>query len=324
MSGIYWNQPDKSSENLLCYTLKMPKIAVLDYRIPSEVQTEINGLASNKIEFPGERCPENEVAIKIGEADIALITPWEGIDSEILDACPNLKYIGLCGTSTANIDLEEVSRRNIVFTNMKSYKPDEDAKTAGGKQAVAEFFFMQLVQLARGSDKYQWKRGKELQLKNRTIGIIGLGEVGQGIARMAMAYNMNIFYYGPNRKPAWNGKGVIYKEKDDLLKSSDIIVLSSPTNVQVLCESEFNNMKSGSILVQACSGSPFDKPAFYSWIEKNGNYAIFDMSASEKNYELYKSLPGVIFSRQVAGDTYESNQVRSNGALKLLHDYLTK
>ncbi len=307
-----------------CYTVSMNKIVCLDFRIPDEVQKEFQKFATNKIEFPKKRCPESERIERTGDAEIALVTPWEKIDTEYLDACPNLKYIGLCGTSTANIDLEELDRRNIAFTNMKSGKPDKNAKSAGGKQAVSEFFFMLLVQLARGVGEYQWQEGKSLQLKNRNIGIIGLGEVGQGIARMAQAYKMNVSYYGPNRKREWEEKGVIHKGKKELIENSEIIVLCSPTNVEVMGRDEFNSMKANSILVQACGGSPFDKPAFYKWIAEEGNFAIFDMSANERNYELYKDLPRVIFSKHVAGDTYESNLARSKRALHHLKNYLSK
>ena len=299
-----------------------PKIAVLDYRIPEEVQEQIQLLSSSEIEFPQSRCPVDERISRTGDADIVLLTPWEKVDRDYLDGCPNLKYVNLCGTSIANIDLEELSRRGIAFTNMKSGKPDANAKSAGGKQAVAEFFFMQLVRLARGDGPHQWRPGKALQLKARKVGIIGLGEVGKGLAVMALAYNMDVRYYGPNRKTEWEDKGVQYKDKNQLLEDSEIIFLCSPTNVEVISSDEFDLLQDGSILVQACGGNPFNIDAFYKWVRRDGNFAIFDMSANERNYELYKDLPGVIFSKLVAGDTYESNLARAKRAINHLKEYL--
>ena len=75
-------------------------------------------------------------------------------------------------------------------------------------------------------------------------------------------------------------------------------------------------------MLQACGGSPFDKPPFYNWIAKEGNFAIFDMSTNEQNYKLYKDIPRVIFSKLVAGDTYESNLGRAKRALQHLESYL--
>jgi phosphoglycerate dehydrogenase-like enzyme len=290
----------------------MPKIAVLDYRLLSDIQEQIQALADNNIEFPEERCSLGEAANRTGDADIVLITPWEKIDIAYLDACQNLKYVGLCGTSMANIDLDELAKRDIAFSNIVS----------GDKESVAEFFFMQLVCLARGVGKYQWRPGEAHELVGRTIGIIGLGAVGQAIARMALAYKMKVAYYGPHRKPEWEDLGVIYLEKAALLKQTEIVALCSPTNVEVLNKDDFDVMKPGSILAQACSGSPFDKPAFYDWITKDGNYGLFDMSANQENYNLYKDLPKVIFSTDVAGDTYESNQRRGQRALQNLNTFL--
>jgi len=290
----------------------MSEIAVLDYRLLPEAREQIQELATNEVIFPDDRCPETERVRRTGSADIALITPWEKIDSAYLDDCPNLKYIGLCGTSTANIDLDALAQRGIAFSNIVS----------GDKESVAEFFFMQLVSLARGVGKYQWKTGEQHELVGRRIGIIGLGAVGKAVAHMALAYRMEVVYYSPHRKQDWEDRGVNYLGKNELLSSSEIIVLCSPTNVEVLGEREFKVMHRGSVLIQACGGNPFDKPSFYDWIAEEGNFALFDISANEANYQAYKDLPRVIFSRMVAGDTYESNERRGKRVVENLKNYL--
>lgn len=290
----------------------MIDIAVLDYRLLPDAQAQIQAFTANEVTFPEERCTEEERIIKTGTANVALVTPWEKIDATYLDACPQLKYIGLCGTSTANIDLDELDKRGIAFSNIVS----------GDKESVVEFFFMQLVSLARGLGEYQWKSGEQHELVGRRIGIIGLGAVGKAMAHMALAYKMDVVYNCPHRKQEWEDNGVSYLNKNELLSTSEIIVLCSPTNVEVLGENEFNVMKQGCILVQACGGSPFDKPAFYDWIARSGNFALFDMSANESNYQAYKDLPRVIFSRSVAGDTYESNERRGKKAIENLKHYL--
>jgi phosphoglycerate dehydrogenase-like enzyme len=220
--------------------------------------------------------------------------------------------VGLCGTSTANIATEELAKRGIAFSNIVS----------GDKESVAEYFFMQLVSLARGAGQYQWKSQEEHELIGRPFGIIGLGAVGQAIAHMALAYKMKVAYYSPHRKQAWEDRGLEYLRMSELMESSEIVVVCSPTNVKVLGEAEFESMRPGSVLVQACSGSPFDKSVFLKWIGQDGNYAIFDMSAGENNYQAHKDLPRVIFSRAVAGDTYESNQRRGQRALVNLSNFL--
>lgn len=290
----------------------MYKIAVLDYRLNPDVQQQIQAFANNTINFPSERCPEDERIARTGDADIVLITPWEKIDKTFLNACPQLKYIGLCGTSTANIDLEELTSRGVAFSNIVS----------NDKESVAEFFFMQLVSLARGTGQFQWKPGEIHELVDKNLGIIGLGAVGRAVAHLALAYKMEVSYYSPHHKESWEAKGLTYRDKNDLMKTSDVVVLCSPTNVEVMTEREFSAMKPGSILIQACGGTPFDKPAFMKWIATEGNFALFDMSANERNHQLYKDLPRVIFSTDVGGDTYESNQRRGHRAVENLKSFI--
>jgi len=288
------------------------KIAALEYRLFPEIKEQVQALASNKIIFPGERCPEGEQALRTADAEIVLVTPWDKVDTAYLNACPHLKYVGLCGTSTANIDLDELARRSIAFSNIISRD----------KESVAEYFFMQLVGLARGTGKYQWKPGEEHELVDKSIGIIGLGEVGKAIAHMALAYKMKVTYNSPHRKPEWEERGLTYIEMNELLGSNEIIVICSPTNVEVIDRVAFDVIRPGSILVQASSGSPFSQQNFMDWIAQEGNYALFDMSAGVKNYEAYKDIPRVLFSKTVAGDTYESNQRRGQRALENLRGFL--
>lgn len=291
----------------------MHKIAVLDFRLHTDAQAAIQKLAANEVQFWTDRCPEEERVGRTGDAEIVLITPWEKIDKAYLDACPQLKYIGLCGTSTANIDLDELSKHGIAFSNIVSHT---------AKVSVAEFFFMQLIGLARGIGKYQWKAGESHTLGGKRLGIIGLGDVGRGFAQIAPAFNMPVSYYSPHRKTELESEDLEYVEKKELLETCDVVVLCSSTNVVVLKESDFALIKSGSILIQACSGTPFDKPAFKQWVAQAGNYALFDMSAGVKNHQEYKNIDHVIFSDAVAGDTYESNQRRGQRAVANLQNFL--
>lgn len=290
----------------------MFKIAVLDYRILPETQKQIQALAANQVIFPKDRCPEDERVQRTGDAAIVLVSPWENIDSAYLDACPNLRYIGLCGTSTANVDLKELKKRHIAFSNIVS----------ADKEPVAEFFFMELVRLLRGIGTYQWKTGEEHELVGKHVGIIGLGTVGSAIAHLALAYKTEVSYTSPHRKNDWEEKGLQYKDIDTLLGSNEIIFICSPTNVRVLGTEEFKKIKPDSILIQASAGSPFDEEVFKGWIKQAGNFAIFEMSAGVENYQKYKDLPRVIFSEHVAGVTYEYSQRLGRRIVDNLQKYL--
>jgi phosphoglycerate dehydrogenase-like enzyme len=288
------------------------KISVLsDIHLLPDAQKQIQALSGASVAFPEDNpTTEQELVARTRDAEAVLVSPGTKITASYLDACPSVKYVGLCGTSTANIDLEELSKRGIVFKNVIDY----------GDEPTAEFIFMQLATLVRGIGKYQW-RDMPCELMGKTIGIIGLGALGKSIAHLALAYKMQTNYYSTHRKPEWEDRGAGYKELRDLLSTSEIIVISTPTNVKILGDKEFALLKSGTILVQASMGDIFDKDAFLNWIAKQGNYALFDYSAGEKNYQAYKDLPQVIFPKIIAGHTRETKERLGQKVVENLRSY---
>lgn len=272
------------------------KVAVFDNRLLPESRKHIQSLVAEPIAFSDDRCgSEDELIRRTSDANIVLVGPWDRVTASYLDACPSVKYIGLCGTSMANIDLDELRKRGISFTNVRDY----------GDEPTAEFIFMQLTRLLRGVGPYQWKP-EQHELMGKSIGIIGLGALGQSIARLALAYKMQVSYFSPHRKPVWEEKGLTYLDKSELVSGSTIIIASGPTNVEVLGKDEFAALNAGGIIIQASAGSVLDRHAFTEWIGREGNFAIFDKAAGEDNYQAYKDLPRVVFAEVIAGDTRET------------------
>ncbi len=113
------------------------KIAALDnlHLLPS-AEAIIQELYSEPVVFPrGDTHPSpQELVARTNDADIILISPGTKITTQYLEKCPTVKYIGLCGTSTTDVDLDAVSRHGIKFTKVIDY----------GDEPTAEFVFMQL------------------------------------------------------------------------------------------------------------------------------------------------------------------------------------
>jgi len=291
----------------------MIKIAVLDnVRALPEAQEEIRSLAANEVTFPGSAAASTEELVaRTGDAEAVLINTGTKIDKNYLDACPSVKYVGLGGTSTANVDLEALKVRDIAFTNVADY----------GDEPTAEYIFLQLESLARGIGKYKWK-DMPRELMAKSIGIVGLGALGEAIANLALAYKMDAHYFSAHRKLEWEERGLHYAELHDLLSACEIVVLSTPTNVKVLGEAEFALLKPNSVLVQASIGTPFDREAFLKWIATNNNYAIFDQGVGEESFQVYKALPQVILSAMSSGNTFETRQRLGTKVVENLKSYV--
>jgi phosphoglycerate dehydrogenase-like enzyme len=291
----------------------MMKIAVLDnIRVLPEVQEEIRSLAAHEVAFPeGAPASPEELVARTGDAEVVLINTGTKIDKSYLDACPSVKYVGLCGTSTANIDLEALKARGITVTNVVDY----------GDEPTAEYIFLQLESLARGVGKYQWKDTPR-ELMGKVIGVVGLGALGKAIANLALAYKMDASYFSAHRKPDWEERGLRYAELHDLLSACEIVVISTPTNVKVLGEEEFARLKPNSILVQASIGLPFDRDAFLKWISTDDNYTIFDQGIGQESFQIYRHLPRVILSATSSGNTYETRQRLGAKVIENLKGYI--
>lgn len=290
---------------------KFSQIAVIDTVVITEkAKKELQNFSDLLVMFPKtDATSENEVIQRIGKAD-AVLGSWKStITKRILDKCPSIKYIGICGTSMANIEVDEVKRRNIAITNVTDY----------GDEATAEYIFTQLLILARGFGPYQWQ-SEPCELNGKTIGIVGLGAVGQQVARLALGFNMRVLYNSLSQRPEWDEKGLQFCNLNRLLQTADIISLHVPKNTIILREKEFELIRKGAILVDTCLGIVFDIDAFLKWISKRENFVVFDYK--EELFETVKNLKNIVgLDKGTAGKTRESRERLSQKVLNNLKLY---
>ncbi|MBI5356747.1 hypothetical protein HZB78_04005 [Candidatus Collierbacteria bacterium] len=169
---------------------KFKKIAVINIlNLPKFAEETLRGYSDSEIIFPTVDSKSEEETIKIiGDAG-AVLGSWNStITPRVLEVCSDIKYIGICGTSLTKIDVEAVQKKGITLKNVVDY----------GDEATAEFIFSQLLNLFRGFGKYQWD-DQQSELNGKKIGIVGLGAVGQQVARLALGFNMNVFYFSRTR-----------------------------------------------------------------------------------------------------------------------------
>ncbi len=281
-------------------------VAVDDVALTEGAISKIKKYSKNPARFY-DNDPESteEVIKRIGNSDCVLVSWRTKITKEIFENCKNIKYIGICGTSSSNISLEEAKKRGIVVSNVGSY----------GDEAPAEYIFYQLLSLARGFGKYQWKE-MPCELFEKTLGIVGLGAVGSEVAKLGLGFRMKVIYYDITRKPEFEKKGLRYLELDELIEKSDIISIHVPKDTKILAKKELGLIPKGTILVDTCLGKVFDIEDFVSWINKGENFAIFDYSVSEEYYKKFKDLKNVIFPKVIGGRTLESKKRLSMQVVK--------
>lgn len=171
---------------------------------------------------------------------------------DFLDACPNLKMISIAFTGLDHIDMEECRRRGIVVKNAAGYST----------QAVAELTIALMIDLyrkvlendviTRQCNRKGIMPGREIG--GKTIGIIGMGNIGQRVAKLANAFGCKVLAW--NRTPK-QVEGVTFVDKETLLEESDIVTLHIALNADTrnfIAEKELSLMKPNSLLINTARG----------------------------------------------------------------------
>lgn len=214
-----------------------------------------------------ERTPLEEVAKRIGDADIVL-TNKSPINEEILNACPNIKLVCVLATGYNVVDCEATRKRGIPVCNVPDY----------GTAAVAQFTFALLLDLCHKVAHHAQtvREGKwctspdfcywdtpQMELAGKTMGIIGFGRIGRAVGKIAKAFGMNVIAY--NRSQCEEGKTIgSYVNLDELLATADIISLHCPLtaeNIGMINSDTISNMKDGAILINTARGPLIDEAA---------------------------------------------------------------
>ena len=206
-----------------------------------------------------ERTSPDEVIERLRDAD-ALLTNKVVIGAAEMDKLPRLKYIGINATGTNNIDIEYAARKNIAVTNVKGYSTDSVVQ-----HTFALLFYVyeklrsydDFVKQGRYCDYgcFTYFGEKFAELKGKTWGIIGLGEIGRKVADVATAFGCNVIYYstsGRNANPNYERVGF-----DELLEKSDIISIHAPLNEKtnnLINKAAFDKMKNPAVLINVGRG----------------------------------------------------------------------
>ncbi len=290
---------------------RFDKIAVVDEldNITDSAKEEIRKLSKSPVSFPGSLPGSDGDMMKSMVDAGCILLSWRGeITRKVLDNCPNVRYIGLAATMTQNVPVEEIARRSIVLKNVSNYSGE----------ATAEYIFLQLLLFARGKCDYKW-RDEACELNGKTIGIIGLGDVGGHVALRALGFNMRVLYHQRRRNAEFEARGLIYVTLEELLQKSDVISVHVPTNTHLLHGKEFGLIKEGAVLVNTAVGKIFDPADFAEWIRKGKNFAIFDTVAETSGIKGYKN---VVVGDQEAWKTQESRERLSRKFLENMKNYL--
>ncbi len=192
------------------------------------------------------------------------------IDADLLAAAPQLEVISTMSAGYDHIDLAAASRRGIVVTHTPGVLTETTADLAF---ALLMAVSRRLVEANNAIYQGGWKSWGPLFMAGRdvygaSLGIIGLGRIGQAVARRARGFNMKLCYYSRTRREDVEKElGLTYLPLDELLQYSDFVSLHVPANpgtFQLISFRELNLMKPNAILINTSRGSVVDEKALYA------------------------------------------------------------
>ncbi|MBX6771882.1 MAG: phosphoglycerate dehydrogenase [Chloroflexi bacterium] len=192
------------------------------------------------------------------------------VTREVIEAAPRLRVIGRAGIGTDNIDVEAASRRGIVVVNAPTA-----VVVAAAEHTLALLLALcrRIPQAHRSVAEGRWERHRFIgtELRGKTIGIIGLGNIGAEVARRLAAFDVHLIGSDPYVTSEYAARlGVQLMPLDDLLATADIITLHvplTPSTRHLLGEEQFRRMKPGVRIINCARGGVIDENALVRSLE---------------------------------------------------------
>lgn len=245
------------------------KIVVLDGHAlnPGDMDYGIYGQYGELTQYPYPPQSQAETIERIGNSEIVILNKVL-IDEKILSQCPNIQLICVSATGYNVVDTAAAKARGIVVCNVPAY----------GTEMVAQFAIGLLLELCHHTWAHSqsvhagdWEKSKDfcywnypiIELKGKTMGIIGFGSIGRQVGRIAKALGMKILAAGS--RPCEEGQAIgEYVDLDTLLAQSDVISLHCPllpATAGIINEGNIAKMKNGVMLINNSRGGCLDEHA---------------------------------------------------------------
>ena len=271
--------------------------------------------------------PAAELARDLADADALLVRSATKVTADLLAAAPQLRIVGRAGTGVDNIDMNAASGRGILVVNAPG----------ANSISVAEQAFALMLSLARSvpaadramkDGKWEKKRFVGTELRGKTLGIAGLGRIGQEVAVRARSFGMRIVAHDPFiSQDIAAGVGAELLSLDDLFATADFVTLhlpSTPATRHLLNDERFARMKPGIRIINTARGDLIDEAALRRAIEK-GIVAGAGLDVFEKEPPAdwaLAQLPQVVATPHIAASTEEAQELVGLDTAAAVRDFL--
>jgi len=220
--------------------------------------------------------PRDVLLEEAGEVDGLLSLLTDTIDAELMDAAPRLKVVSNYAIGYDNVDVEAATERGIMVCHTPGVLTDTTADFAFALLACVA---RRVVEASEYVREGRWKTWGPMlclgyDLHGATLGLVGLGRIGSGVAKRATGFDMRVLYHDVSRQPSREEElGLTYVDLETLLRESDFVSLHTPLTPEthhMMGREQFTMMKSTSILINTSRGQVVDQKALYEALVSGG------------------------------------------------------
>jgi D-3-phosphoglycerate dehydrogenase / 2-oxoglutarate reductase len=292
---------------------------------PQDYSRKAYSLLSQHAEVVEEHLTQQQLTSTIKDFDVVIVRLGLRLDKAILSNAVRLKYILTATTGTDHIDVEEASARKIQIISLKNEIDflDSIPSTAEHTWALMLSLLRKLPDAFHDVKAGQWDRQKFRgnNLRNKKLGIIGLGRVGKQVARFGLAFGTQVGAYDPFQSN-WIGDVVKFEHETDLLTWADIISVHIPLDSRTenfLDREKLTQVKRGALLINTSRAGVWDENAVADLLAAGhlGGVATDVVSNEQDDSQRMKGplltkindFKNLIVTPHIGGATYESMEM---------------
>jgi lactate dehydrogenase-like 2-hydroxyacid dehydrogenase len=265
----------------------MKKRVFVTRALPGPALDWMRGFAHVEL-WPGELPPSaEELRVRVVEADALLCLLTDRVDKGLLECAPRLRVISNYAVGVDNIDLDTATQRGLPVGNTPGVLTETTADLAMALLLAAARRVPEGVDWARAGRWRTWEPGLLLgrDVHGATLGIVGLGRIGQAVCRRAMGFGMSVLYHDPGVLGSPPGLDAQPASLGDLLERSDFVTLHAPllpSNKGLIGQAALSRMKPDAVLVNTARGDLVDTEALVDHLRRCPDFrAALDVTSPE-------------------------------------------
>ena len=304
----------------------MPKVVVSDALAPQGLEILERAAGLQVVNVPG--ISPGELTAVLADADGLVVRSGTKVTADVIAAAPQLKVIGRAGIGVDNVDVPAATQRGIVVVNTPE----------GNNVTTAEHAIALLVSLARHvpqatasmkAGKWEKSKFQGMELYNRTLGVVGLGNIGRIVAERARGLAMRVIAYDPFIAPEVAQQlDVELVPLDELIARSDAITIHVPKTkdtTKLLNRERLAKAKRGVLIVNAARGGIVDEAALLEALNSGQVAAaaldVFEQEPTPRDHPLV-SHPNVICTPHLGASTEQAQINVSIAVAEQVRDFL--